>query len=89
MYIGENALLREIYEELDEKLGERVYKAFSNPNFLEVLSGRSSEAKALDFFLKAKGLTPDNLLVMGTATTIWRCLSLLSMGLLWRILQMN
>jgi Cof subfamily protein (haloacid dehalogenase superfamily) len=65
MYIGENALLREIYEELDEKLGERVYKAFSNPNFLEVLSGSSSKAKALDFFLKEKGLTPENLLVMG------------------------
>ena len=65
MYIGENSLLKEIYEELEERLGDRVYKAFSNPNFLEVLSASSSKAKALDFFLKERGLTSENLLVMG------------------------
>lgn len=65
MYIGENDLLRDIYDELEEKLGSKVYKAFSNPNFLEVLNGNSSKAKALDFFLKEQGLTSENLLVMG------------------------
>lgn len=65
MYIGENEDLKKIYSELDKKLGSSVYKAFSNPNFLEVLNGQCSKAKALDFFLKKQDLTSENLLVMG------------------------
>lgn len=65
MYIGDREVLDSIYLELEKKFGDSVYKAFSTTNYLEVLSNKSSKAKALDFYLKSKGLSRDNLLVMG------------------------
>lgn len=65
MYIAEPEILIEIFDEIDNKLGDSVYKAFSNSNFLEVLNPKCSKAKALDFYLKSKGLDKTNLLSMG------------------------
>ena len=65
MYIGNREILDSIHSELEEKFGDRIYKAFSTTNYLEVLNSHSSKAKALDFYLKKLGLSRDNLLVMG------------------------
>lgn len=65
MFIGENKKLLKIFNELGEKLGNKIYKAFSNPNYLEVLNPSCSKAKALDFYLKSKGMNKTNLLSMG------------------------
>ena len=47
MYIGEREVLESIHRELEEKFGDRIYKAFSTNNYLEILNSLSSKAKAI------------------------------------------
>ncbi len=80
MYIGENEILMDIYNVLDDKFGNKLYKAFSNPNFLEIMHRDSSKANALSFLLAMKGLTTENLLAIGDGYNDFEMLSMAGIG---------
>ncbi len=65
MYIGEEENLKKLSKILEKEFGDTIYQAFSTKNFLEVLNCSSSKAKALEYYLKSKGLGLENLLAMG------------------------
>ncbi|WP_319370890.1 Cof-type HAD-IIB family hydrolase [uncultured Ilyobacter sp.] len=80
MYIGENEMLMDIYNVLDDKFGDQLYKAFSNPMFLEIMHRNSSKANALSYLLEQKGLTTENLLAIGDGYNDFEMLSMAGIG---------
>ncbi|WP_320046320.1 Cof-type HAD-IIB family hydrolase [uncultured Ilyobacter sp.] len=82
MYIGENEILMDIYNVLDDKFGDQLYKAFSNPMFLEIMHRDSSKAKALSYLLEKSNLTSDNLLAMGDGYNDFEMLSMAGIGVI-------
>ena len=80
MYIGENEILMDIYNVLDDKFGDHLYKAFSNPMFLEIMHRDSSKANALSYLLEKKGLTSDNLMAIGDGYNDFEMLSMAGIG---------
>lgn len=65
MFIGENEILKEIAEELDKKLKDKVYYAFSRPVYLEVHSPKVSKANALCFLLNKYDIKKENVMAFG------------------------
>lgn len=65
MFIGENEILKEIAKELDKKLKDKVYYAFSRPVYLEVHSPKVSKAKALSFLLNKYNIKKENVMAFG------------------------
>ncbi|WP_236847072.1 Cof-type HAD-IIB family hydrolase [Brachyspira catarrhinii] len=65
MFIGENEILKEIAKELDKKLKDKVYYAFSRPVYLEVHSPKVSKANALSFLLNKYDIKKENVMAFG------------------------
>jgi Cof subfamily protein (haloacid dehalogenase superfamily) len=82
MYIGENDILQDIYNVLDDKFGNQLYKAFSNPGFLEIMHRDSSKANALSFLLEKYGLTTENLMAFGDGYNDFEMLSMAGIGVI-------
>ncbi len=80
MYIDTTKNLEFVYKRLEEEFGNRVYKTFSWSTYLEVLHKDSSKAKALEWYLLQKGLSRDNLLVMGDGGNDIEMLSFAGVG---------
>ncbi len=80
MYIDKPEALQRVNERLSAELGDTIYKAFSWVTYLEVMNKESSKAKALEWYLKEQGLSPENLLVMGDGGNDIEMLKLAGVG---------
>ncbi|MGM0508367.1 MAG: Cof-type HAD-IIB family hydrolase [Fusobacteriota bacterium] len=65
MYIGDHEKLIKINGLLEEKFGNKIYKAFSKPHFLEILNSESSKGKTLKKVLDKKGINLKNVMAFG------------------------
>lgn len=67
MFVGENQKLLQIEKILNEKFGNRIYKAFSRPYFLEVLDKNVSKGVSLLEVLKRMNINKENVIAFGDA----------------------
>jgi len=65
MYIGPYEKLLKIKETLAEQFGDRIYQAFSNPQYLEVMAGHVSKANTLLEVFKTLGIDARNTMAFG------------------------
>ncbi|WP_295157742.1 Cof-type HAD-IIB family hydrolase [uncultured Brachyspira sp.] len=65
MFIGENNLLKEIAEELNQTFGNSIYYTFSRPVYLEVHSPNVSKAKALSYLADKYNISSNNIMAFG------------------------
>lgn len=67
MFVGENSKLLKIEAILNERFGDRIYKAFSRPHFLEILNKNVSKGFALLETLKTMNINKENVIAFGDA----------------------
>lgn len=65
LYIDEPQKIKAIAKKIETQFKDKLYFAFSNERYLEVLNINSSKAKALEVLLNKYGYTNENLLTMG------------------------
>ncbi|MEI0446972.1 Cof-type HAD-IIB family hydrolase [Brachyspira intermedia] len=65
MFIGENDILKNIAEELNNTFGSSIYHTFSRPVYLEVHSPNVSKAKALKYLADKYNINSDNIIAFG------------------------
>ena len=65
MFIGENAVLKNIEIELQNTFGNDLYFTFSREVYLEVMNKEVSKANALEFLLNKYNLNRENVMAFG------------------------
>ncbi len=82
IYISDNEKLLEIEKIIEEKFGDRVYKAFSKPHFLEILHKDVSKGKGLEEALKIMKISPENVIAFGDGYNDYEMLNYAGIGVI-------
>ena len=80
MYISDHKKLLNIEKEVDEKLNDSVYRAFSKPYFLEVLHKEVSKGKSIMGLFEKMGFHKDEIMAFGDGFNDYEMLTLVGHG---------